>query len=113
MDDSKLLSKIKYRSHNLDCNSWMIQLMIQVYMKHIVSHILYGLSRFLVTFAFYVTMKGQFVSSSEMYFIKKRWIGDPMICQFTFFMACDQLNLLVKFSHEFEDNNGHIWQHEN
>ena len=48
----------------------MIQLMIQVCMKHIVSHILYGLSLFLVKFAFYVTMKGQFVSSSGLYFIK-------------------------------------------
>ena len=41
-----------------------ILLMIQVCMKHIVSHILYGLLLFLVTFALYVTMKGQFVSSS-------------------------------------------------
>ena len=49
----------------------MILLMMQVCMKHIVSHILYGLSLFLVTFAFYVTMKGQFVSSSGLYFIKK------------------------------------------
>ena len=70
LDDSKLLLKIKYRSHiTLDCSSSMIQLMIQVCMKHIVSHILYGLSLFLVTFVFYVTMKGQFVSSSGLYFI--------------------------------------------
>ena len=54
------------------------------FMKHIVSHILYGLSLFLVIFAFYVTMKGPFVSSSGLYFIKKnRCIGNPMICQFT------------------------------
>ena len=30
------------------------------FMKHIVSHILYGLLLFLMTFAFYVTIKGQF-----------------------------------------------------
>ena len=75
--------------------------MMQVCMKHIVSHILYGLSLFLVTFAFYVTMKGQFVSSSGLYFIKKRCIGNPMICQCTLIM--DLLYILVKFSHELED----------
>ena len=42
--------------------------MIQVCMKHIVSH---GLSLFFVTFAFYVTMTCQFVSSSGLYFITK------------------------------------------
>ena len=82
----------------------MIKLMIQVCMKHIASHILYGLSLFLVTFAFYVTVKGQFVSSSGLYFIKKkRCIGNTVICQFTFFMACDLLYLLVKISHGLED----------
>ena len=78
--------------------------MIQVCMKHIVNHILYGLSLFLMTFAFYVTMKCQFVSSSGLYFIKKkRCIGNLMICQFTLVMACDLLSSLVKFSHELED----------
>ena len=47
--------------------------------------------------------KGQFVSSSGLYFIKKRCIGNPMICQFTLVMACDLFYLLVKFSHELED----------
>ena len=61
----------------------MIQLMIQICMKHIVSYILYGLSLFLVTFAFYLTMKGPFVSSSGLYLIKERCIGNPRICQFT------------------------------
>ena len=76
--------------------------MMQVCMKHIVSHILYGLSLFLVTFAFYMTMKGQFVSSSGLYFIKKkRYTGNPMICQCTLIM--DLLYILVKFSHELED----------
>ena len=59
--------------------------MIQVCMKHIASHILYGLSLFLVTFAFYVTMKGQFVSSSGLYFINKRppgLIAPPFIIGF-------------------------------
>ena len=45
--------------------------MIQVCMKHIVSHILYGLSLFLVSRDIYVTMKCQFVSSSGLYFITK------------------------------------------
>ena len=76
--------------------------MIQVCMKHIVSHILYGLSLFLMTFAFYVTMKGQFVSSSRLYFIKKLCKGNPMICQCTLIMTCDLLYLLVKCSHELE-----------
>ena len=76
--------------------------MIQVCMKHIVSHILYGLSLFLVTFAYYVTMKGQFVSSSGLYFIKRRCIGNPMICKFSLFTARDLLYLLAKCSHELE-----------
>ena len=46
--------------------------------------------------------EGQFVSSSGLYFINKRCIGNPMICQFTLFMACDLLYLLVKCSHELE-----------
>ena len=99
MDGSKLLLKIKYRSHiSWDCNSCMKQLMIQICMKHIVSHILYGLSLFL---AFYVTMKGPFVSSSGLYFTKKRCIGNPMICQ-VYLMACDLLwimclSIIIKY----------------
>ena len=77
--------------------------MIQVCMKHIVSHILYGLSLFLVTFACLCDNEGQFVSSSGLHFKNKRCIGNPMICQFTLFMACDLLYLLVKYSHELED----------
>ena len=64
-------------------------------MKHIVSHILYGLSLFLLTFAFYVTMKERSIGLLQcmdcISFLKKRCIGNPMICQFTLFMACDQL----------------------
>ena len=76
--------------------------MMQVCMKHSVCHILYGLPLFLVTFAFYVTMNGPCVSSSGLYFIKKkRYIGNPLICQCTLIM--DLLYPLVKFSHELED----------
>ena len=34
---------------------------------------------------------------------KKRYIGNPMICQFTLIMTWDLLYLLAKFSHELED----------
>ena len=81
----------------------MIHLMIQVCMKHIVSHLLYGISLFLVTFAFYVTMKGQFVSSSGLYFIKKMHMKSYNLSVYLLVMACDLLYLLVKFSHELED----------
>ena len=81
----------------------MILLMIQVCMKHIVGHILYGLSLFLVTFAFYITIKVQLVSSSGLYFIKKRCIGNPMICQCTCTLIMDLLYLVVKFSHALEN----------
>ena len=48
--------------------------------------------------------EGQFVSSSGLYFINKRCIGNPMICQFTLHvcMTCDLPYLLVKCSHELE-----------
>ena len=75
--------------------------MIQVCIKHIVSHILYGISLFLVTFACLCDNEGQIVSSSGLYFKNKRCIGNPMICQL--FMACDLLYLLVKYSHKLED----------
>ena len=75
-------------------------LMIQVCMKYIVIYI-YDLSLFLITLAFYVTMKGQFVSSSGLYFIKKmhRKSYDLSVYLMTF----DLLYFLVKFSHELED----------
>ena len=69
------------RSHNLwDCNWSMMHLMLQLFIKHIVSqtHILYGLSLFLMTWFTFYAMKGQFVSSSGQYFTKKnRWIENP------------------------------------
>ena len=73
--------------------------MIQICMKHIVSHMLYGLSLFLVIFAFYVTMKGPFVSSSGLYFIKKTMHRKSYDLS-VYLMACD---LLWIGRHELED----------
>ena len=69
-----------------------------LYETYCKSYVIWSVT-FLVTFALYVIMKGQFVSSSGLYFIKKKLcIGNPMICQFTLVMACDLIYLLVKFS---------------
>ena len=52
-----------------------------LYETYCKSYIIWSFT-FLVTFAFYVIMKGQFVSSSGLYFIKKRCIGNPISISF-------------------------------